>query len=205
MWMIKELMSFLFPSRCIGCGTKDEALCASCISVARKSLSTPHAYIVSVFDFKDPIIRKVVHAIKYYHRRDIIPVIAVSLAEELKRSTIIHENTVVIPIPMHRSRYALRGYNHAEALAREVATLLTIAISTDTLIRIKKTTQQAKLHRRQERLVNQKGVFTVNGDIYGKDILLIDDVTTTGATLEEARNILIKAGAKRVHAGTIAH
>jgi predicted amidophosphoribosyltransferase len=99
----------------------------------------------------------------------------------------------------------VRGYNHAEVLAREVSNLLALPIAADTLVRIKKTKQQAKIHKKQDRLSNQQGVFAVTCNIKGKDILLIDDVTTTGATLEEARNTLLKAGARSVHAATVAH
>ena len=104
-------------------------------------------------------------------------------------------------------RKYLRGYNHTEALATSISNQTHIPVSTTTLV---KNTSQSKKRQvltksRSERLKNQHNAFRINGTVLGDKIILIDDVTTTGATLDEARKILLSNGALSVEAFTIAH
>lgn len=203
MWMISSLVSFLFPPQCLGCRKNGVSLCDRCIQLVRKSLTAPHSYIVSAFDFKDPLIKRAIHAVKYYHRRDLVPPLSLVLADELKKIPL--ENTVLIPVPMHPLRKLLRGYNQAELIARELAKMLELPVDTSLVTKIKNGKRQATIKHRKERLKNQHGAFALKGDAQSGTYLLIDDVTTTGATLEELRSLLIQHGAKTVRAATLAH
>jgi ComF family protein len=205
MWMIASLLRIFFPPTCIGCGKSGVALCERCIKLARKSLSVPHPYITSVFDFKDPLVKRAIHAVKYYHRKDLIIPLAETLAKELRTSSHEIENYTLIPIPMPRMRRLLRGYNQAEQTASLLATLLSIPVRNDILIRTKSPLRQVRTTKKEERLRNQRDSFAVAHNVSGMKILLIDDVTTTGATLEEARKTLLKSGALEVRAATLAH
>ena len=204
MWMIPSFFQILFPTQCFGCGKSSTPLCPRCIRLTRKSLSSPYPYITSIFDFKDPLIKRVIHASKYYHRKDLLPPLVFELAQEMKSVPDLHLYTLV-PIPMPRIRKLLRGYNQSELIAQQLSTLLSIPVSTSTLIRTKTPLRQAVTKTRSERIKNQHGSFGVSGGIHSTHIILIDDVTTTGTTLEEARNVLLTNGAQSVIAYTLAH
>ena len=106
-------------------------------------------------------------------------------------------------MPLHPSRRRRRGFNQAEILARELGGLCGLPVRTDVLYRIRKTSPQ-KLLGRAERLRNLHGAFGVSADWKPcGNVLLIDDIYTTGATLERAAGILKKAGAQKVFFLTI--
>lgn len=202
--MIPSFFQILFPPQCFGCGKAGTSLCTRCIRLTRKSLSTPYPYITSIFDFKDPLIKRIIHASKYYHRKDLLPPLVLELAQELKNIPNIHLYTLV-PIPMPRMRKLFRGYNQSELIAQQLATLLSIPVSTSILTRIKAPLRQAVTTTKSERMKNQHGSFGVVGEPSNKHIILIDDVTTTGATLVEAREVLLRSGAQSIIAYTLAH
>lgn len=112
----------------------------------------------------------------------------------------------VIPVPLHVRRQRERGYNQAELFARGIAKNMGKPMVADILIRTRETKAQAELSR-EERLVNIAGAFLcrVDGGIEGASVLLIDDVCTTTATLEQAALALREAGAREVSALTLAH
>src|SRR5512133_696738 len=120
MWMITPLLhsiaSILFPPRCVGCAKKEETLCFSCLKRARKTLGVPHPYIISLFSFKEEMIRHAIHAIKYYHRRDLIAPMIWAVVPEVRKIPNLDAYTLV-PIPMPALRKLSRGYNQAELIA----------------------------------------------------------------------------------------
>jgi ComF family protein len=204
MWMISSLLTFIFPPTCISCGATDTSFCQRCITLARKSLNAPHSYIISIFDFKDPVIKRAIHALKYYHRKDLSIPLASALAKELRKLPNI-ETYSLVPIPMPWKRKLLRGYNQAECLAEKLSGELGIPLRTDILIRIKSPARQVTLRTREGRLKNQKGSFSIPTPITDMNLLLVDDVSTTGATIEAARAVLLSHGAASVHGATVAH
>jgi ComF family protein len=110
----------------------------------------------------------------------------------------------IVPIPLHPKRHQQRGYNQATLLARELGFRLGRPIDTDTLIRTKATAPQVDLNV-EERQDNVRDAFACrNDDLGGKQVMLVDDVCTTGATLKSAAAALQKAGAKTVWAYTLA-
>lgn len=201
--MIANIFSFLFPSRCLGCGTPDAALCERCIILSRKSLSTPEPYITSLFDFKDPLIRRAIHAIKYHHRKDLIAPLALALAKELGKT--VHEESILVPVPMPAFRKFMRGYNQAELIAEVLGKELGLPVWNDVLTRNKISKRQAMIATRSERLRNQNGSFAADNKAHHERFIVVDDVTTTGATLKEARKALLQKKASHVEAVTLAH
>ncbi len=118
--------------------------------------------------------------------------------------------SILIPIPLSPARYRERGFNQAELICRELVSLnpeADLKFYSDVLIKPRDTLHQAHIGNRSTRLKNLIGSFSIihPEKIKGRNIILIDDVTTTGATLSEARKILKRGGARKVIAFTIAH
>lgn len=165
-------------------------------------------YNTSAFCFKDTRIKKIIHAIKYFHRKDLIVPLAKVLASEIeKRNTSASQCTrpTLVPIPMPTMRKYIRGYNQAELIAIELSKQCNYPIDTTILIKSHITKRQATVKSRSERLRNPKGSFSTHTNVTNMHIILVDDVITTGATLEEARKTLLRAGAKSVITATLAH
>lgn len=110
----------------------------------------------------------------------------------------------LVPVPLHRKRLQERGFNQSELIARQLSKLVGVKISTKAITRIRKTVSQQQLGK-LERLTNVKNAFRVNpGLVEGRQIVLIDDVCTSGATLLECALTLADAGAAQVMALTVA-
>ena len=109
---------------------------------------------------------------------------------------------LVIPIPLHRRRQKIRGYNQTRILAEAISRITNIPMKDNVLARIKYTDPQKQLNDKERRR-NIKGAFIVRKEVWGKKIVLIDDIYTTGSTLDEAAKVLYKAGAEKVYFLTI--
>ncbi len=107
---------------------------------------------------------------------------------------------VVLPIPLGRNRLLERGFNQSELVARIFSSHFNIPIETENLIRVKNTKAQSQVRGLDERIKNVAGAFEVKNmeALEGKDIILIDDVTTSGATLREAARVLKNCGVKKI-------
>ena len=141
--------------------------------------------------------------------RVVAPVLGDLIADYLSYERIsLPHDALIIPIPLHKARERMRGFNQSYLIARPIGERLNIPVLKDILIKIKKTTPQMELTR-EERLQNALGTFSVSDRsrvlIADKTIIILDDVKTTGATLEEAARVLRAAGAKRILAITLAH
>ena len=112
----------------------------------------------------------------------------------------------LIPVPLHKSRYAERGFNQSEILARELGHLFDILIHLDNLVRVKNTKPQFNIETREEKLTNVQDALKVLEPEKNewKNILWVDDIFTTGATVSEIAKVLINSGAKRVDVLTLA-
>lgn len=213
MWIIKscltKIITIFFPPNCYNCRKEGFTLCSTCLKCCKKSIDSPALYIKSIYSFHDPLIKKVVHAIKYFHRRDLIEPLTQTLANEIKgyisTLNIDTSNLVLVPIPMPRLRKYMRGYNQAELIALELSKQCSLPVKTNILTRKYSPKRQVTTKTKSERLQNQRNSFETISSVKNMSIILVDDVTTTGATLTEARKILLKAGAKSVFAVTIAH
>ena len=115
------------------------------------------------------------------------------------------ENSFLVPVPMEIKKMKDRGYNQAEELAKELSKMLNIPLISNNLVKIKKTLPQMELSAK-ERQENLKDAFLVMNaeEIKGKKIFLVDDVYTTGSTMEECARVLRSAGAKQVFGIAIA-
>lgn len=162
----------------------------------------------SPFIYEEPI-RSMILKLKYSSNGFIAKALAPYLAAVyLKRiQPILQQPPIIIPVPLHRSRQNERGYNQSDVLAQEVASYLNLSVITDVLIRTHKTIIQKSMDA-ETRAKNMRDAFSVNLEkvsrIQNQNILLLDDVYTTGATTSECAKTLQKYGVKAVTILTIA-
>lgn len=129
---------------------------------------------------------EILHKIKYRGRKDIAKVLGRAYGEKLITSSHYQDIDYLIPVPLHQKRFRRRGFNQSEELCRGLTQSMNVPTETDNLIRIRDTKTQTKLSK-AERQKNLKGAFNVSNckSLEGKHVILVDDVLTTGATIEE--------------------
>lgn len=210
----RRLLDTIFPPRCAGCGLRGVDLCDRCASTIRPSnvdscprcgrpsrlgslcracqgYNGPLSGIRTACIY-DGVARKAIHGLKYRHRRTLARPLATLLAVELRRRPLqLH---LLTPVPLHPRRLAERGYNQSELLARELGEQLGIPVA-NCLERRKETLAQAGL-KATARWTNVQGAFgCVDGlALHGQRVGVVDDVCTTGATMEECARALGEAG-----------
>lgn len=215
MSLASKILDFLFPISCVGCHKANIYLCDKCIASIPQSTEILPPYVISIFNYQDPIIKRAIWMLKYRNKKGIADVLAKAaydrLLEELSDLAVFENfnNPILIPIPLYKKRLKKRGYNQSELLAREITKRSDNAftLATKVLYKTKDTKSQVEIRDKKERLKNLRGAFAVKNPetIHGRNIILIDDVTTTGATLNEAKKVLEKAGARKVIGVTVAH
>jgi len=139
--------------------------------------------------------KEIVHSLKYRSYTTVVERLAVPLMLGVIDAGSRFD--AVVPVPLHRSRLRRRGFNQAELLARGVARKINSPVS-GTLQVVRRTRDQVELSAAGRR-ANVSGAFRARGRVGGK-LLLIDDVYTTGATMSECAETLVRAGAREVHA-----
>ena len=180
-----------------------------------QALEIKNRRFIAMFQHKNKISRKAIWAIKYNGNQKIIrkfsglfyEFILESITDEIIFSKF--NNPILIPIPMHKDNLKERGYNQSELITKEIFRIddgKNFDILLKTLIKIKKTPHQSALKNKNERLKNLKNCFCANEkDIKNKNIILIDDVITTGTTMLEASRTLMEAGARKVIGFSLTH
>jgi ComF family protein len=212
-------LDLLFPRWCIGCGREGDFLCPACLkSLPRISpplcprCGRPQSRdtlcpgcagwqaeidgIRSPFRF-DGVIRQAIHELKYRNLRAVAGLFARLLNDYLTANPVPAE--VVAAVPLHPKRLRERGYNQSYLLARELAKLSRLPLVEDCLIRERHSLPQARTATASERRTNVANAFACRDRrLEGKQVLLIDDVSTSGATLDACARALKKAGATTV-------
>lgn len=218
--MFKTLLSVLFPSRCVACGElidDGEFLCEFChemIEVCpadklclkcgceKKSCScADRVYYfekISAPFINTGIARSVVYSYKFQKKEQIAEFIAQRMALCFKQTMFDTHIDLVCSVPMNGFERFRRGFDHSGILAKRVAELL--SLKTD----MKLLKSHIKKHRQhktdlKERFDNVRGIYYTESRLNGENILLIDDIKTTGATLSECAHVLLKAGAGSVY------
>ena len=175
-----------------------ELLCPSCVN-----WEADIDAIRSPFRFEG-VIRKAIHEFKYRNLRAIAGQLANLLGDYLIVADPI-PCEVLVPVPLHGKRLKERGYNQSALLAKELSRLTGLPVNDSCLIRSRYNVPQAKTRNVEERRQNVIGIFTCkNKDLRDKKVLLIDDVTTSGATLNACASVLKTAGAMSVWGLTLA-
>ncbi len=231
---IKEFfLNILFPIFCVNCQKEGSYLCDDCLSLIdiaqnqycpfcqppkivsdgktcyscgknNKSLSG----LYNAASYKDFIIKKMIGQYKYEpYAKELSKSLACLIIKhfQLLEKEQDFSQAFLIPVPLAKKRLRLRGFNQAEALCLELSLFLKIPLISDVLLKTKETRPQAELSGK-EREENIKGAFLVQNKekVLGREILLVDDVFTTGATMEECALALKLAGAKEIWGVTVA-
>lgn len=147
--------------------------------------------------------RKAIHQLKYYNLKAISCCLAELLADYLQSNPLPGET--LVPVPLHPHRLRERGYNQSSLLARELGKLVGLPVIEDCLVRVKEAKPQVKALSVKERQENVIGAFACRDDkVSDKQIILIDDVCTSGATLESCATALKNGGAISIWGLTLA-
>ncbi len=209
------ILQLFFPIRCIQCKKEGVHLCISCASHARPPHEPPHTYIHARFSYKDPSIKKLIRKFKYSHLTSIGKTFGIFLKDlciedfASWHELYPHIPLAIIPVPSSGTHKKSRGYNPSALIAKHMMdgvdiphTIYMYAITKNPRIEA-----QSMIHHRGERLRNIKGAFTLNdaSAVRGKYVIIVDDVTTTGGTIDEIKKLCMKAGAKKVSAYVVAH
>lgn len=219
-----RLLDLLFPARCVNCKKSGRALCDSCFAsiqtvnpplckrcghpLATSRADCPecrlHPRIITQIRsacWHEGAAREAIHALKYNRRRDVVPALARLLAAQLASDAVAFD--LLTSVPLHPSRELERGYNQAELLAEQTARGVR-STYVRALSRTRATADQIGLSA-VERRANVHAAFVSTGNMAaGKSVVLIDDVCTTGATLDACAAALFASGARAVYGLTVA-
>ena len=194
----RRRVCFIGEPRCKKCGKalmfEEKEYCENC-----KAQERHFVYGLALMDY-DSVSRKILADLKYHGKRDNADYVAAEMAIRLGREIKRMEPDVLIPVPIHPRRRRLRGFNQAELLAKRLGERLDIQMRADVLVRIRNTRPQKELGS-LGRLNNLLEAFAVRRwDPSWQTVCLVDDIYTTGSTVEACTRILLAAGAKRVYA-----
>ncbi len=225
--MLEKILNLIFPPRCIGCGknTRSSVLCEPCtrkitlhqtLFCGRCGLRLPAGkrvchkefpYLLgAATDFGNDIVRNAIHALKFQYVKNAADALGDLLVRYAAMLHLPFEDYLIIPIPLSPRRLRERGFNQSELIANIFARGFGLPIETKALMRVKNTKPQSETKNLVERRENLARSFTARHPEYvaGKNIILVDDVTTSGATLLEAATVLKSAGARKIIAFTVA-
>lgn len=210
------IIDAVFPRECVSCGGKGSLLCVTCLDDTQRAPQSEHSFINAVFDYHNKAIKRAVWRFKYKNARGFAKIFAPYLYDEiigaLGNELFISggENILLVPVPLHKKRLRERGYNQSELLVREILKLDSARIfssAPEFLVRVKETKPQARSEKRNARIKNLRDAFYSPPTLRarGRVVILIDDVTTTGATLVEAKRSIRTLRPRKVLAFTVAH
>ncbi|MBI2627456.1 ComF family protein [Candidatus Nomurabacteria bacterium] len=219
MRFLNTILDLVFPVKCISCGQAGSDLCIKCLSESPAAERESAKWIFPIYDYRHPPIKKALLLFKYKRKKRLASIFAKviyeKILEELSELSVMENfrEPILIPIPLSKKRRRERSYNQAELICRELIRInslrekIAMQLENNILIKPQETKHQARIENRAERLKNIIGSFAIkNGELLkNKNIILIDDITTTGATLSEARKILKQSGVKKIIAFTVAH
>lgn len=223
---VNYLKDALFPLFCLDCGEEGKIICESCFGkinaegishcpvchnpsnngwACANCQSRIDRHIAIIKYIEAGLSGRLFHAFKYQYIEDALERILDLISDFIKKNArLFNKIDVVVSIPLHPRRYAERGFNQAELIADELSLLLGVP-KLPCLSRVIRTAQQAKLNK-EERINNVKHAFKFIGrsSIVNKKVLLVDDIYTTGCTMQECASVLKKAGAKQIIGFTVA-
>jgi competence protein ComFC len=219
MRFLDTILNIIFPARCILCGKGGVDLCLECLHSSPAAERESAEWIFPIYDYRNPAVKKSLWLLKYKGKKRLAIIFAEILyekiLEELSELSVMENFTepILIPVPLSAKRYRERGYNQTELICKEIIKInnlrhgVDLKFENNILIKPKDTEHQARIKDRRVRIKNIIGSFAVKdgGLIKNKNVILIDDILTTGATLSESKKVLKQSGARKIIAFTVAH
>jgi ComF family protein len=222
---LADLFGLFFPNVCVACGRtlnrQEEILCTSCLYKLPKTGFHMHAenlvaetfwgrvelHSAASFLFfsKKGKVQKLMHVLKYKGRKEVGVYLGRLFGTDLKESPLFNTVEMIVPVPLHPKKQRKRGFNQSVMIARGIGEALGVPVSVDNLIRTAYTSSQTKKSR-YDRWQNVKGVFSVQDPelFRNKHLLIVDDVLTTGATMEACVHPLLEIPGTKVSVATLA-
>lgn len=178
-----------------GFGALQNFPCAKCRKEPPRHCRRIHAAAIY-----EGAIAEAIRLFKFSERRRLAPVLGEVLRQFIVQEMDVERYSLIVPVPLHGVRQRERGYNQSELLAREIEDLFPEATVSEALSRTRPTRVQSRLHAPEERRANVAGAFAVRDDarLEGRSVLLVDDVVTSGGTIEECARMLRGGGAAEV-------
>ena len=223
-WVVEELTHYFYPNRCAACRgkllPKEMGVCLQCLYKLPKTNNFdevnnigevllagrfPFEGVASfAFFTKQGLLQSLIHDLKYNNKPFIGNLLGSLFGEDLIGSNFLGPIDIIVTVPLHPKKLLIRGYNQAEAFAQGISKASSIPVSEGELIRVINNPTQTKRSKTQ-RWENVKGIFEVTStDVFqNKHVLLVDDVITTGSTLEACANALLECSDVKISIATI--
>ncbi len=224
--LFRDFISLLYPEVCLCCGEsiseQEEFICTVCLYklpktdfhlkaenelqklfYGRAEINVAAAYC---YFQKGNSVQTLIHELKYRGRKELGVYLGKFYGEELKQSAAFQNVDILVPVPLHRNKFKRRGYNQSAFFAKGIAESLGKTLVENSLIRQVDTATQTRKSR-MLRWKNVQGIFSITDKeaIVGKNVLLVDDVITTGATLEACIHALNAAPVASVSIASIGY
>ena len=200
MKIIDIALDFIFPPTCGICGKLHEGyICKTCYEQIQKYLYKNNSgNIFYLLQYKDVIRDKMID-FKFNDKSYLYNMFCEIFVKNKNACEFLKSYDIIIPVPIHKKRKKSRGYNQSELIARKISNDFNIPIYTDVLMKHKNNKMQSSLNK-NDRIKNIQDVYKVeNTDkIKEKNVLIIDDIYTTGLTTKECKKVLKQAGAKQI-------
>jgi len=204
----KIILEIFFPKICLNCQREGDWLCQDCLATLeildlhQKYPSKNLNDLYFGLPYQKSLIKKLIQKFKYSpFIKELSQVLASIVINHFQLLDNVENFSeyILIPVPLEKKKLRWRGFNQAEEIAKELTKFFKRPLLSDCLIKVKETQAQIDLSKK-ERRENIRGVFLVKNAerIKGRKILLIDDVYTTGSTMEECARVLKEAGAKEI-------
>lgn len=222
------IIDLVFPKNCLSCNQEGSYLCNECLNKISLNNKTSCVFcqkdselnriceecvnktalkaVFVVADYNNEILQDLLHNLKYNYIQEISNILIKLINKYIEKFNILNKfqlktkTSIIVPVPLHKKKYLARGYNQADLIAEKFC-LINDFTKHQFIKRIKNTPSQVNLNR-QERLNNLSGAFVYNNDKNidkNKKIIIIDDVLTTGSTLNECANVLASQGFKEIY------
>jgi len=224
--IVSDAMHLFYPHICTGCGSdlisKDSLLCLSCIN------DLPHTHFAEFADnpieriftgrlpvraahsefyfSKGQLLQQLIHLLKYKNNKEIGHYLGELMGNSLLKSSRFSNIDYLVPLPLYPDKEFKRGYNQSEIICNGIQAATRIPVMVKNVIRQRPTETQTRKHR-AERWQNVEGSFSIKnpGSLTGKNILLVDDVITTGASLEACAREILKIPGTTISFAALAH
>ncbi|GAA4959857.1 ComF family protein [Algibacter aquimarinus] len=223
--MLKALINLFFPKVCYAClnllGDNENTICVDCRNdlpvtnfhfenndtvkkVLYGRVKIEHATALFRFE-KKGLVQQLIHGLKYKNYENIGFILGNWLGNELREIDDYNSIDIVIPVPLHKKKLKKRGYNQVAKFGQQISRALNTEYRDDILVKITNNKSQSKKGR-LARWINSEELFAIKNieSIENKHILLVDDIITTGATLEACSNVLNQAKNVKISIATMA-